>query len=230
MVKREIPPIENLVRAMLALRHKTGRELAIVGASWLDLILEQNLRSSMEQDLSEAERRKLFDHVGPLSTISAKIDVARAFDLISAEARAQSHLVNGVRNAFAHTIEDLDSDSPSVAKYIDQMTLTLDQVMGWLTVDPSRPDPTPPTAFVFDGERFEYSAVSGILDADAETVLFFMPSIDVQNRDDRLRQQIFACTVGAAGRGLKPWIQDSAPAGGLARAIGNRVQALNLTP
>jgi len=203
---------------MLALRGKAGRDLAVLGASWLDIILEQNLLANMAE-LSSDERDDLFDGRGVLATTSAKINVARSFGLISAEARTQSKLLNRVRNLFAHTIEDLDTDSPAIAAIVDKMTFTYESAMQFITIDPDANRDLSHGAFNFDGETFDSDDVSTIVEPHPESVLFFLPKVAIETRDDRLRSQIYACVIGAAGIGLKPWIESSAPRGGIVEMV-----------
>lgn len=79
MPSRALPPVENLVRGMLALRFKGGRELAILGASWLDAALEINLREHFHEDYRTADVN-LFK--GGLKSMAAKTYLAEALGSI----------------------------------------------------------------------------------------------------------------------------------------------------
>jgi hypothetical protein len=208
MSKRESPKVLSLIRGMLALRDKTGRDLAIVGASWLEAVVEQNLRENMQVYAGKAPDRAVFERA--LKSSEQKILVAAGFGLISNETLKAALLVNKVRNAFAHTIEDLTCDSPTIASNIAQMKLSMDMAMESVTINQSAAN-APVEGITFDGERFE--DVSGIFDVNPWRVFFFLPNVPAATNDDRLRNQIFACALGAAGLGLKPWLLRELPAG-----------------
>lgn len=221
MPKNEVPPVASLVRALLGLRTKSGRDLAILGASWIDLILEKNLTVNMDSmragALTSSERRELFEGRGVLASTSAKFNTAHAFGLISRQTLQQGLLLNTVRNAFAHTIEDIDSGSPMIAKLIDRMELTADDGLTFLK---NRPDAStrssPFSNFRFDGEDFDSKSATGVFDVNPDRVLFFVPCVTGASNDDVLRNHIYACAVGAAGLGLKSWMLETAPAEGIA--------------
>jgi hypothetical protein len=75
-------------------------------------------------ELGSERKEALFDKIGaPLSTLSAKIEVAFALGVISNEARLAAHFVRDVRNKFAHRIEALSFDHPDMAEIIEKRTL-----------------------------------------------------------------------------------------------------------
>ncbi|AWB85502.1 hypothetical protein C3E77_01890 [Mycetocola zhujimingii] len=191
---------------MLRLRDKRGRDLAILGASWLDVVLEQNLIANMGA-LSAKDREELFGGRGVLSTTSAKIRVAHSFKLISEETKSQSLLLNRVRNEFAHTLEDLNATSPRILHLLDQMSLTPEHGLEFITINPDAPTELEHDAFLFDGERFEIDDVNAILDLDPERVLFFLPSGDGTSPDAVLLRHVYACIFGVAGLGLRSWVE-----------------------
>jgi hypothetical protein len=59
--------------------------------------------------------KRPFDGQGPLSTFSAKIDVAHAFEIIGDDEVSDFHAIRNIRNAFAHTTVPLHFDSPEIA-------------------------------------------------------------------------------------------------------------------
>lgn len=173
------------------------------------------MQSATAGSLTSRDMDDLFGLDKPLGAASARLRTAHAFGLISSRARDQALLLNKVRNEFAHSIEELDFDSPVISKLVDQMSFTLKEAMDWLRVDNPRPEPGDDGAFLFDGERFE-EAFAFVAD-NAVDVLFFLPEIVPTNREERLRHHIYACVLGAGGLGLKGWIEDSAAAGGIAQ-------------
>jgi hypothetical protein len=211
MGRREIPPLVNLVRSMLILRERQGRDLAILGASWLDIVLEKSLRANMEQ-LDVKLGDALFGQSGYLHTLSAKIDLACSFAIISKKAMVASHQLRQVRNLYAHTLDDLSSDAPQIAATIGQMDFSLKDTMPFDKT--SRDDST----FTFEGEVFTDG--HGILaDDPPHEILFFVPSVIVQpetRRDDLLRQHIYACIFAGLEQGLRGWIDETVSPGGIA--------------
>lgn len=80
--------------------------IAIWGAAQLDHRLRWLLEEAMPH-LSKTLRDKIFEGFGPLSSFSARIDVAFAFGLIDGDLRADLHKMRDLRNAFAHSPETL---------------------------------------------------------------------------------------------------------------------------
>ena len=69
-------------------------------------ILESRLATLLSMympNLSNRLREKLFNGYGPLSSFSAKIDVAYALDLIPESLRRDLHVIREIRNEFAHS-------------------------------------------------------------------------------------------------------------------------------
>ena len=196
---------------MLALRTSTGRDLAIVGASWLDAAVELNLRYNMTSLAGQEPDPQVF--FKGVRGLEARLWVAEAFGLFGdSTIRHQADLVRRVRNALAHTIDDLNCDSSSIAPLIDQMTLTTESVTQSLLIDPNTVDPrnSQPWWFTFDGEDFRGDQVSVIGAENPDRIVFFVPrSPEPVTRDDRLRRQIYATVFGVLGLGLKPWINDT---------------------
>jgi hypothetical protein len=70
--------------------------------------------------LSSDRKDAIFYRMGaPLSSFSAKIEMAYALGIIANELRLTLHLIREIRNKFAHEIEALTFDHHEVAELID---------------------------------------------------------------------------------------------------------------
>jgi hypothetical protein len=81
---------------------KSDRAVAIIGAAYLDALLEHTLISFMVDD--EKEVQKLLQHDGPLGTFGGKITAAYCLGLIGTIIRDDLRLVGKIRNRFAHDL------------------------------------------------------------------------------------------------------------------------------
>jgi DNA-binding MltR family transcriptional regulator len=102
------------------------RGCAIVSTVILENQLEILLRKSMLPEHSEP----LFGTYGPLSSFAAKIDLAVALALLSAEDAADLHNIRKIRNAFAHQIDSLKFSKPPIVDLIKGIRLRRSTVIG----------------------------------------------------------------------------------------------------
>jgi hypothetical protein len=93
---REYEPFRVVVR------EETDRAAAILGAAYLDSLLEQLLRDYFIQD---AVVEELLGTDRPLCNFSARIDASFALGLVSTAVHRDLHFVRKIRNKFAHKIE-----------------------------------------------------------------------------------------------------------------------------
>jgi hypothetical protein len=96
------------------------RVIAIVAASYLELYLEKLIIARMP-GLDAELRKRLFDVNGSVSSLGAKIDMARALDLIRPYERINMIQIARVRNRFAHDLEIATFDHVKVRKCVDAM-------------------------------------------------------------------------------------------------------------
>ena len=110
---------QDQVAAILEeLKSQTDRGTAIIAAAVLDDLLHQVLVARLIQ-LGSERHEGLFERTGaPLSSFSAKIEMCFAVGTLSNQARLAMHLIRDVRNAFAHRIEQITFDHPTVATMI----------------------------------------------------------------------------------------------------------------
>ena len=103
-----------------------SRAKAIVGAALLDHLLEQVLRHHMIAKPEES----LFGAYGPLSSFSAKIDIAKSLGILTAGEAADLHRVRKIRNAFAHSLEELSFRDQSIRAHVRQLQVRAGTILG----------------------------------------------------------------------------------------------------
>jgi hypothetical protein len=108
------------VRAFLAeVKSQSDRGTAIIAGSVMEELTELVILKRLIE-LSGERKDALFDKMGaPLSSFSAKIEMAYALGIIVNEFRLALHLIREIRNKFAHRIEALTFDHPEVAHLLD---------------------------------------------------------------------------------------------------------------
>ena len=92
---------------------ETDRGCALACTSYLDSELRKLIASHLVND--EKLTANLFDGNGPLSSFSARIDVACGLGLIAANLRRDLHLIRKVRNIFAHQAGQVNFDDKAIA-------------------------------------------------------------------------------------------------------------------
>lgn len=85
---------------------QTDRGVAIIGAAWVEEEINAAIESFLEKDKYAWDR--LFRKSGPLSSFSAKIDLARLLGITSAAVSSDLHIIRTIRNDFAHSILEKD--------------------------------------------------------------------------------------------------------------------------
>ena len=84
-----------------ALHQESDRAAAILAAAYFENSLGKQIMDKFV-DVNNEMRKKIFDGYGPLSTFSAKIDIAFALGLFNEETRKGLHSIRKIRNEFAH--------------------------------------------------------------------------------------------------------------------------------
>jgi len=88
------------------IKGQTDRGAAIVGVAWVEEELQAAIESFLETD--DKAWKRLFGRSGPLSTFSAKIDLARLLGMCSTVIASDLHILRDIRNEFAHSIAAKD--------------------------------------------------------------------------------------------------------------------------
>ena len=98
---------------ILARQTEAGNALVAAGLveDWLEKLL---LAAGRELTNGEAER--VFEGMGPLSSFSAKIEIAYMFELIEKPVRDYLRIIKSIRNNFAHTTNFVSFGSDHIAK------------------------------------------------------------------------------------------------------------------
>jgi DNA-binding MltR family transcriptional regulator len=105
--------VGDLAWGLVHQRRMTHSGIVIAAAAILDEHLGHALKRAM-QPLSTRMYERLFDSLGPLSTFSNKIAMARALDIVSAHTFQELEKIRKLRNAFAHSSELLNFSSPQI--------------------------------------------------------------------------------------------------------------------
>ena len=93
--------IEDAMRYYDALNQESDRAAAILAAAHFENVLGKQIMHKFVE-LNRELQKKIFDGYGPLSTFSAKIDIAFALGLYDEENRKGLHKIRRIRNEFAH--------------------------------------------------------------------------------------------------------------------------------
>lgn len=99
-IARSIPLIEELQR-------QSDRGVAIIGVAWIEEALVAAMKAFVEPCPSAWNR--LFRKSGPMSSLSAKIDLARLLAMTSDAIHSDLHILREIRNEFAHAVLDEDN-------------------------------------------------------------------------------------------------------------------------
>jgi hypothetical protein len=109
LAKWELPPIGPERQAVAdALTERSPREAAIMGHALVEATLDELVRASC---VAKPDSR-IFGAGGLLGSYYALFTVSHAFGLIPSELRNELEIIGTIRNAFGHSFNDIDFDSP----------------------------------------------------------------------------------------------------------------------
>lgn len=101
---------------------ETDRGAAIVGAAFLDVLLEQLISNFLIDDKEKVNELLNPDYIyAPLSSFSAKRKASYCLGLISLEEHADLKTINDVRNLFAHNLHGLSFNENEIVKLCDTL-------------------------------------------------------------------------------------------------------------
>ena len=109
-MSNEPKPI-SIVAAIRATQLRTHASTALLGAAISDQQLQDAILSKMRK-LSRRLEEELFTGYGPLSSLSAKIALAYALELLDTTAHKRLTVARQIRNKFAHADDLLTFESP----------------------------------------------------------------------------------------------------------------------
>lgn len=117
----DAPPVQTVPVYSLAqvLKH-THAGAALVGMSIIDQQLGDALLLKM-RPLSRRMRDRLFSGYGPLSSLSAKIDLAFALQLLDSASYDRATTGRQIRNLFAHVDQWLTFDSTEIKALLSKL-------------------------------------------------------------------------------------------------------------
>jgi hypothetical protein len=124
MSKTSLDNRKGIATAFEEIENESDRHAAILAVNLLEHSLEEAIKSRFIP-ISMTLNHKLFRGYGPLATVSGKIDIAYALDLIDLEERTNLHTIRAIRNEFAHCREILDFNIPRIAKMCQKITVNL---------------------------------------------------------------------------------------------------------
>jgi DNA-binding MltR family transcriptional regulator len=110
-------PVEPLTQGdiLRILSQQTEAGNALVIAGLIEDQLQKVLLAAGRQ-LSNRTAKVIFDGMGPLSTFSAKIEIAFMFELIEKPVRDDLRVIKRIRNAFAHTSRNVHFGTRHIAE------------------------------------------------------------------------------------------------------------------
>jgi DNA-binding MltR family transcriptional regulator len=111
--KNELPKLANFFEIQREFKKESDRGIALILTAWLGDALDAYLRSRVVDNTKAIQ--KLFDGDRPLSTFSARINVAYLFGLIGAKQYADLHSIREIRNDFAHDREAISFKTQSIS-------------------------------------------------------------------------------------------------------------------
>lgn len=105
------------------LAQETDAGLVVLSVSYIDTHLADAFKKNM-LGLSNRSAEEIFENTGPLSTMSAKIRVARGLAWLSESTASDLHLLRKIRNAFAHDPYRRSIGDKEIADYVDSLAAT----------------------------------------------------------------------------------------------------------
>lgn len=99
-----------------SIKEESTRAKVILSACYLDELLDQLLKIMLKPNNEKND--PLFDGPqAPLSTFSAKIELASRLGAIPEETKKSLHLIRKIRNKFAHSLTECDFNDPEIKNW-----------------------------------------------------------------------------------------------------------------
>jgi hypothetical protein len=117
---KELPSEDAMFKIVAGLRKKGHQTTAILGAAYLERVLELLLRTHFRV-LNKEDDTRMFDGAGGgiLGSFSAKIRIAYAMKLLHEKPYHDLMLINDIRNLFAHSLHGITFNNKLVAEDCD---------------------------------------------------------------------------------------------------------------
>ena len=123
--KKQKPDYADFKSFIAEFRSETDRAAVILGAARLDLILYQLLVKFLLPNPTSTD--ELFESEGPLSSLSAKINLASRLGLIDHDLARALHLIRKIRNSFAHETTGCKLESGAHKDRVKELILPLEK-------------------------------------------------------------------------------------------------------
>jgi DNA-binding MltR family transcriptional regulator len=101
------------------------RGATLSAAAVIDEFLKRAIRTKLIE-LSNDEEKRLFHGHGPISSLSSRIMMSYALGIFGPITRKDVNVIRDIRNRFAHTLEDLDFETPAIADRIKNLNCIQD--------------------------------------------------------------------------------------------------------
>ena len=109
----------------LSIQSESTRAKVILSACYLDELLRKLIKILLRSNKGKSD--PLFDGAqAPLSTFSARIEIAYRMGAISVENKNSLNYIRKIRNKFAHKIADCDFDDPQIQSWNKELHLLND--------------------------------------------------------------------------------------------------------
>jgi len=118
--------LDNLDLLNKELEGASERASAVVAGVFLDVALGEILRGFFVKD--PTNDKKIFEGTGPLSTFSAKIDIAYRLGLISKREHQIIHTIRSIRNKFAHKLGKVSFSDQSIKAHCKNIEMPISMV------------------------------------------------------------------------------------------------------
>jgi DNA-binding MltR family transcriptional regulator len=115
------PTAAELIQSLHRAAEMADMAYVIVAGTALEDFVELALTSRM-RELSKSRNDRLFGAYGPLSTFSAKIDVAYALEIIDDDLLADFNAIRSIRNTFAHPQGVVHFGSPELKPELQKLS------------------------------------------------------------------------------------------------------------
>jgi hypothetical protein len=118
VAKAKLPTTEQVKAFLEEVKSQTDRGAAIVASAVVENLIEVVILERLIE-LPGERKDALFYRMGaPLSSFSAKVEMAFALGIIANELRLTLHLIRDLRNKFAHRVEALTFDHQDIDSII----------------------------------------------------------------------------------------------------------------
>jgi hypothetical protein len=112
------------------LGRESDRAAAILAAAWIDHLLKRKLTQLFSSG-NENARHQLFEHNGPFATFSAKVTAAFCVGWLEPDVHHDLHMIQKIRNKFAHQIHGLSMESPLIRPLIESFKVPDREFWDW---------------------------------------------------------------------------------------------------